>query len=91
MILGCLLTIGAEIALVMMGVNAVTDSLQTISGTAGSTPVGSPSLENLSPQQLLAYCGTKWEKEYPRIARVCEENRTNERINEKLYKQRTGQ
>ena len=92
-ILGVVLTISAEVALLLMGVTAVSDTLQSFSGSNGgsSVPAAPPTsnLDNLSTQELLAYCGTKWEKEYPRIASICWEQREVDRINEKVYRERT--
>lgn len=98
MILGVILTIGAEVALVMMGVQAVVDSLEGFS-TAGANqaPAAGPNdldgvnLEDVNPYELLQYCGTEWEERYEKIAYVCWENEVNERINERVYRERAEQ
>ena len=90
MILGIVLTIGVEVALLSMGVQAVSNTFQSFSGSSGnnSAPAEPSNLDNLSAHELLAYCGTEWEKKYPRIASTCSEQRQMDRINEKVYKER---
>ena len=93
MILGIVLTIGAEVVLLSMGVRAVSDTFQSVSGSSDdSASSADPSnLDNLSAQELLVYCGTEWEKKYPRIKSVCWEQREVDRINEKVYRERTAE
>ena len=90
MMLGAFLTVGAEVALLLMGVQAVSDTLQSFSpGGAGSpAPAAPANLDDLTPQELLAYCGTEWEKEHSRIASICWEQREMDRINEKVYREK---
>jgi len=94
MILGAIITIGIEISLVMMGVQAISDTFNSMAGggTAGvpasSSPVGQPDFSDVNPYELLQYCGTEWEAKYDKIASVCAENRTNENINRNVYKER---
>ena len=85
-ILGVVLTIGAEVALVMMGVQAVSDVLQG----APDDP-GAAGLDHLSDQDLYIYCGTKWEGEYSRIQDVCAMKRSMDILDYRMYKERTGQ
>ncbi len=100
-LLGIVLTIGAEIAAVMMGVQAVGDAFKKMSPRGTSWGTHSDSSQPRSPStqgtedhvmppndRLLSYCGTPRESSDSKVAAACAEARRDPKLHQDVNKEK---
>lgn len=96
MILGSIITIGLEIAALMMGVQAVGDALDNLSGGSNSSTASGSNQPTVTVEpgdnvmstndQLLSYCGTAREFNDSSVASACANERRNQQLREEMAK-----